>query len=100
MVVELDISPRTATLITKEEIVGVRLKYMEVVLNISTTIYCSMLEKHLMALVEVDLGLVPAFIPPIIQLIVVDHLFFIVVLITEVFICLTQANFLHITMVE
>ena len=52
-----------------------------------------------MALVEVDIGLGPALRPPIIQVIMVDHLVFIVTVITEVGIGLTPANFLHITMV-
>ena len=42
-----------------------------------------MLDKLLMALGEVDLGLVPALIPPIIQEIMVYHLVFIVMFITE-----------------
>ena len=53
-----------------------------------------------MAFVEMDLGLVPALLPPIIQLTMVDHLVFIVMLITEVRIGLTSAKFLHITMVD
>ena len=43
----------------KEEIVGGTVQYTEAVLKISTTIICSMLEKVLMAFVEVDLGLGP-----------------------------------------
>ena len=53
-----------------------------------------------MTLVEVDLGLRPAFLPPIIQVIMVYNLDFIVMFITEVCIGITSANFLHITMVE
>ena len=47
-----------------------------------------------------DLGLIPALLPPMIQVIMVDHLFLIVVVITEVEIYFTPANFLHITMVD
>ena len=53
-----------------------------------------------MALVEVDIGLIPDLLPPIIHFIMVDHLIFIVMVITEVVIGLTPANFLHITMVD
>ena len=53
-----------------------------------------------MALVEVDLGLVPPLLLPIIQVIIVDHLVFIVMVITEVVIGLTPANFLHIIMLD
>ena len=49
---------------------------------------------------EVDLGLRPALLPPIIQVILVDHNFFIVVVITEVEIGLRPDNFMHITMVD
>ena len=97
---ELDIGPIPGTLPTEEEIVGVKVKDMEVGLKRSTTLPCSMLEKVFMALGEIDLGIVPALLPPIIQLIMVDHLVFIVMLITEVGIGLTSAKFLHITMVD
>ena len=53
-----------------------------------------------MVLVKVDLGLGRAILPPIIQVIMVDHLVFIVMLIEEVVICITPANFMHIIMVE
>ena len=53
-----------------------------------------------MALGEMDLGIVPALLPPIIQLIMVDHLVFIAMAIKEVYIGLRPDNFLHITMVE
>ena len=56
--------------------------------------------KLLMALVEVDIGLEPALLPPIIQVIMVDYLVLIDMVITELGIGLTQANFLHITMME
>ena len=75
-------------------------QYNEVVLKISITIPCSMLEKLLMALGEVDIYLGPSLIPRIIQVIMVDHLIFIVMVITEVGIGLTPTNFMHITMVD
>ena len=59
-----------------------------------------MLEKVLMAFGEVDLGIGPALIPPIIQMIVADHQGFIVMVITEVGMGLTPDNFLHIKMIE
>ena len=49
---------------------------MEVGLNRSTTCPCSMLEKVLMALREVELGIGPALLRTIIQAIMVDHLFY------------------------
>ena len=60
----LDIGTIPSTFTTKEEIVGVMLKNMEVGLKISNTIPCSMLDKVLMELVEADLGLIPAPPPP------------------------------------
>ena len=59
-----------------------------------------MLEKVLIELEEVDLGIGPALLPPIIYVIMVDHLVFIVMVITEVDIGITPANFLHINMVD
>ena len=58
-----------------------------------------MLEKVLMALRESDIGIVLALLPPNIQVIMVYHLCLIVIVITEVGICITPDNFLHITMV-
>ena len=55
---------------------------MEVGLRISTNLPCSMLYTVLMVLGEVDLGLGPALLPPIIQVIMLDHLVFIVMVIT------------------
>ena len=72
----------------------------EVGLKRSTTIPCSMLWKQLMALGEADLGLISALLPPIIQVIMIDHLIFRVMVIKEVGIGNTPANFLHITMVD
>ena len=76
------------------------MKYTEVGMNKSTTRPCSMFYKILMALGEVDIGLGPALLPPIIQVIMVDCMVFIVMVITEVEIGITPANFLHIYMVE
>ena len=72
---DLDIGSRPATLPTKEEIVGVMLQDMEVGPNISTIHPSLMLEKLLMVLGEVDFGLGLDLLPPIIQAIIVDHLF-------------------------
>ena len=72
----------------------------EVRLKISTTLPCSMLDKVLMMLGQVDLGIGLALLPPIIQVIMVYHLVLIVMAITEVVIGLTPDNFMHITMVE
>ena len=66
----------------------------------STTCPCSMLEEVLMMLGEVDLGLGRDLLPPIIQGIMVDHLIFIVMVITEVGIGITPENFLRVTMVD
>ena len=66
---ELDICPRPATLHTEEEIVGVTVQDMGVVLEISTTIPCSILKKVFMALGEVDISIGTALLLPIIQLI-------------------------------
>ena len=59
----------------------------------------SMLDKVLMSLVEVGLGLRPALLPYIIQMIMVDHLVSIVMVITEVNIGITPF-FLRITMMD
>ena len=59
-----------------------------------------MLEKALMELGEVDLGILTYLLPPIIQTITVDDMIFIVMVIKYVEIGITSANFLHITMVD
>ena len=97
---ELDICNRPETITLEDEIVGVKVHYTEVGMNISTIIPCSMLEKVLMTLGEVDLGFGPSILPPIIHVIMVDHLVFIVIEITELGICITPASFLHINMAE
>ena len=48
-----------------------------------------------MALGEVDLGIKPALLPPIIQVIMVDHLVFIVMVRTEVYIYITPDFFAY-----
>ena len=73
---------------------------MKVGLKISTTYPFSMFRKVLISLVGADLGLEPSLLPPIIHVIMVDHLIFILMVITEVDTEITPANFLHITMVE
>ena len=75
-------------------------KYMEVDLKISTTCPFSMLDNFLMSLVEVDPGLGPALLLPIIQVIMLYHMVFIVMVIKEVEIGITSDNFLHTTMVD
>ena len=59
-----------------------------------------MLYKLLMVMVELDIGLIQALLPPIIQSILVDHQFLIVIVMTEVEISLIPDNFLHITMMD
>ena len=98
MIGELYIDPRQDTIPTKEEIIGLTLQDTGKGLEKSTTLPCSMLEKVLMALVEVDLGLGPSLLPPIIQMILVDQLVFIVMVKKEVDIGITPENFLHIIM--
>ena len=73
---------------------------MEVDLQISINRPCSMLEKVLMTLVEVDLGLGPAVLRPVIQVIAVYHIFSLVLVIIKLDIRFLPANFLHITMVD
>ena len=80
--VELDIGPRPATLHPKEDIVGMVLQYMEVGPKIWTTCTCAMLDKLLKAMGEVDLNIGPDLLTPTIQVIIVDHLVFIVMVIT------------------
>ena len=59
-----------------------------------------MMDKLLTVMVEVYIGLRPAPIPSIIQVLLVDHWVFIVMFMTEVDIGLIPDNFLHITMVD
>ena len=91
---------RPATVISKEEILDIMVQDMELGPKKTTTSSYSMLEKVLIKLEEVNLCLIPALLPPIIQVIMVDYLVFIITMITEVGIGITPANFLHINMVE
>ena len=63
---ELDTGPRPDTISYDDEIIGMTLKVTEVGIKISTTLPCSMLKKVWMALWEVDLGIGPELLPPII----------------------------------
>ena len=69
-------------------------------MKISTTRTCSILEKVLMELGEVDLGLGPDLLPTIIQAIMVDHMVYIFRVIEEMEIDIKPVKFLHITMVN
>ena len=64
-------------------------------LKISATLPFKILEKLLMVMGEVDIGLTPDLIPPTIQAILVYHWVFIVLVMTEVDIGLIPVNFLH-----
>ena len=75
-------------------------KYVEVGLKRSTTTPCSMLEKVLMVMLEVDIGLRSALLHPTIKVILVDLQVFFVMVITEVVVGPRPVNFFHITMVE
>ena len=100
VMVELYIGSIPATLPPKEEIVGMMVQDVEVGLNISATLHFAMLEKVFMVMREVYIGIRPALVPPIIQEILVDHQYFIVMVMTEVDIGNRPVNFLHITMVN
>ena len=97
---ELYRGPIPATLTPKEDIVGMMLQYVELGMKISNTLTCLILDKVFMVMGEVDLGLIPEIVPPIIQVILVDHQVFIVKVMIEVGIGLRPANFIHKTMVE
>ena len=76
------------------------MKDVEVGLNRSSTLPFKMLYKVLMVMGEVYICLRPALIPTIIQVILVDHWIFIVMVVTEIDIGLRPANFIHMTMVD
>ena len=84
----------------KELILGVMVQDVEFGLNRSATLPFTTMEKLLMVMVEVDIGLRSSPLPPIIQVILLDYWVFIPTAITEVEIGLRQANFPHITMLE
>ena len=96
---ELDIGKRLVTLPSKEDILGVTVQDMHIGMKRSTTVPCSMFDKLLMVLGEVYLCLRSTTLSTIIQVIMVDHMDFIVMVITEVCIGLTPSNFLYRTMV-
>ena len=75
-------------------------KDVEVCLNRSSTLPFTILYKVLMVMGEVDICLRPPLILTIIQVILVDHWDFIVIVMTEVDIGLRPANFIHMTMVD
>ena len=72
----------------------------EVGLKILATLYLTTLEKVLMVMGEVNIGLKTTLIHPIIKVILVDHWRFTVMSTTEVDIGLIQENFIHKTMVD
>ena len=73
---------------------------LELGLKISVNLLFTMLENVLMMMGEVDIGLSPAVISPIIQVMLVYHWVFIVMVMAEVDICPIPANFIHINMVD
>ena len=79
---DLDIGTRPPTLPPKEEIVGVMVQAVEVGLKRCTTITCSIMEKVLMVMGEVDLGIRPALLPTTMQVFLVYHQVFIVMVTT------------------
>ena len=81
----------------KEVVVGVTVQEAEVGLKISDNIPFTMMDKVLMVMVEVDIGLRPAPISPIIQVCLVNHWVHIFIATTEVYIGLIPANFIHMT---
>ena len=93
---DLDIGPRPATIPPEDNIVGLTVQDMEKGLKRSTTIPCSILEKVLMELGEVDIGIGATFPHPKIQLIMETYLVLIVMMITEVDIGLTLVNYIYI----
>ena len=100
LMVELDIGQITATLTPKDRLVGLMVQDVEVGMKRSVTLICSMLEKVLIVMLEVDIGLRPALLPPVIQVILVYHHVFIVMLMTEADKGFRPETLLHITMVN
>ena len=92
---ELDIGPRQSNIPPKGKIVGVMVQYVELSLKISNNLPCSLLEKVLTETREINLGFRQALLPSIIQVLLVDHQVFIVMVITGVDIGLRPSNFLH-----
>ena len=73
---------------------------VKVGLKRSTTIFFTIMEKVLVVMGEVDLGLRLSPLPPIIQVFLVAHWSFIVMVMTGVDISLVPSNFLCINMVD
>ena len=73
---------------------------VEVGLKISYNIPCSILEKVLMMMVEVDKILILALLHPIFQVILLYCQNFVVVVMTELDIGIRTVNFLQITMLN
>ena len=84
----------------KEVIVVVMMEEVDLVLNIPATLPFKNVEKVLIVMGEVDIGPRPSNLPPIIQVVLVDHLVSLLMVIREVCIYLTPENFLPITMVD
>ena len=84
---------------TKEVIVGVMAQDIKLGIKISTTITFTTMEKVLMVMEEVNIGIRPAPPTPIIKLSLVDHWVY-SYFITEVDIGLRTSNFLLINMVD
>ena len=77
----------------KEVIVGMMVQDLEVCLNISVTLPFAIMYKVLMVMGEADLGLIPSLLPKIIQVCLVYHWYFIVILTREVVIGIRPENF-------
>ena len=83
VMVKLAIGPILATLNPKDNILGVMVQYMEVVLKISSTLTSSMLEKVFMVTVEVVIGIRPAILHPFIKATLVYYQVLIYMVVTE-----------------
>ena len=62
------------------------------------TITFTIMDKVLMIMREVDVSLIPSLIPTIINVILVDHWVFIVMVMIELYIGIITNNFIHINM--
>ena len=69
-------------------------------MKISTTLPCSILEKLLTVIGKLGIGIRPDLIPPIIQVTLVYHQVFIVMVMDEVDIGIRTSNFIHVTTVN
>ena len=84
----------------KEVIVEVLVQDVEVGLKRSATLPLIIMDKVLMVLGELGIGLRPAPLPPIIQVFLVDHWFLIAMVVKEMEIVLIPDNFPNINMVD